>query len=86
MLWVRNSDRAPTVLCVEPWATEISMEPDKTYLVIFDGPEGKFPEIEWRRDRVILYGWSGSVAQVLLGDTVVLSCAIPVPPVPEGFR
>jgi len=46
MLWVRNSDRASLKLCVEPWANEILMEPDKAYLVVFDGPEGKFPEVE----------------------------------------
>jgi len=62
------------------------MEPDRAYLVAFDGPEGNFPEVEWKRDRVTLSGWSGSVAQVLLDDAVVMSCSIPVPPVPEGFR
>jgi hypothetical protein len=83
MLWVRNSNSAPLVLCVEPWANEIPMETEKAYLVVFDGPEGKFPEVEWRKDRVTLYGWSGSVANVLLDDTVVLSCATPVPSVPK---
>ena len=84
MLRVRNSGIAPLVLCVEPWASEILMEPDKSYLAAFDGPEGKYPIVEWRKDRITLYGWSGSVAQVLLDETVVLSCAIPVPPVPTG--
>ena len=85
MFWVRNSGDAPLVLCVEPWANEILMEPEKAYIAVFDGPEGKFPEVEWKKDRITLYGWSGSVAQVLLEGTVVLSCAIPVPPVPAGF-
>jgi len=86
MLHVRNGGRAPLVLCVEPWANEISMKPDNAYLVVFDGPEGKFPEVEWRKDRITVYGWSGSVAQVLLDDTVVLSCTMPVPAVPDGLR
>ena len=83
MLWVTNSGNAPLMLCVEPWANEILMEPGKDYLAVFDGPDGKFPKVEWRKDRITLYGWSGSMAQVLLDGTVVLSCAIPVPPVPR---
>jgi len=82
MLWVRNSSNTPLVLCVEPWANDILMEPGRAYLAVFDGPEGKFPNVEWREDGITLYGWSGSVAQVLLEGTEVLSCAIPVPPVP----
>jgi len=45
--------------------------------------EGKFPRVKFGKDRITLYGWSGSVAQVLLEGAVVLSCAIPVPPVPK---
>jgi hypothetical protein len=45
------------------------MEPEKAYMAVFDGPEGKFPEVEWKKDRITLYGWSGSVAQVLLEGT-----------------
>ena len=82
MLWVTNSSNTPLVLCVEPWANEIMMEPGKAYLAVFDGPEGKFLTVEWRKDSITLYGWSGSVAQVLLEGTEVLSCTIPVPPVP----
>ena len=83
MLWVRNSGNAPLVLCVEPWANEILMEPGRAYLAVIDGPEGKFPIVEWRKDSIIVYGWSGSVAQVLLDETVVLSCTNSVPPVPK---
>jgi len=85
MLWVTNSGKAALVLCVEPWANEILMEPGKAYLAVFDGPDGKFPWVEWRKDSITLHGWSGSVVQVLLDGTVVLSCAMPVPPVPKGF-
>lgn len=85
MLWVRNSGTTPLVLCIQPWANEILVEPGKAYLAVFDGPEGKFPVVEWGMGKIILCGWSGSVVQVLLDETVVLSCAIPVPPVPEGY-
>jgi hypothetical protein len=82
MLWVTNSGSAPLVLRVESWANEILMESGKTYLSVFDGPEGELPAVEWREDSVTLYGWLGSVAQVLLDGAVVLSCAIPVPEMP----
>jgi hypothetical protein len=83
MLWVTNSGNAPLVLSVEPWANQILMEPGKVYLAVLEGPEGKFPMVEWRKDSIILCGWSGSVAQVQLDRTVVLSCTVPVPQVPK---
>jgi hypothetical protein len=52
MLWVTNSSNTPLVLCVEPWANEILTEPGKAYLAVFDGPEGKFPNVEWRKDSI----------------------------------
>ena len=49
------------------------MELGKDYLTVFDGREGEFPAVEWKKDSITLYGWSGSVAQVLLDGIVVLS-------------
>lgn len=82
-LWIRNSEDVPVVLCVEPWANEIPLSSGDAYQVIFEGPEGNFPAVEWSRNRITLYGWSGSVAQVLLDGIVVLSCATPVPEIPR---
>lgn len=47
------------------------------------GPEDNFPAVEWSRNRITLYGWSGSVAQVFLNGIEVLSCATPVPEIPR---
>ena len=82
-LWIRNSEAVPVALCVEPWANEIQISSSNDYQVVFEGPEGGFPGVEWGRDRITLYGWPGSVAQVLLGSTVVLSCSMPVPKIPQ---
>jgi hypothetical protein len=82
-LWIRHSDDVPVVLCVEPWANEIQISRGNDYQVVFEGPEGEFPGVEWSKNRITLYGWSGSVAQVLLEGTVVLSCSPRVPEMPQ---
>ena len=82
-LWVRNSENFPVVLCIEPWANEIQLLTGNDYHVIFEGPEGEFPAVEWGKNRITLYGWSGSVAHVFLAGKEVLSCANPVPAMPK---
>jgi hypothetical protein len=36
-------------LRVEPWANEILMELGKDYFTVFDGLEGEFLAVEWKR-------------------------------------
>ncbi len=80
--WISNSEDDPVVLCIEPWANEIQLLSGNNYQVVFEGPEGGFPEVRWSKTRITLYGWSGSVAWVFLDGAVVLECSIPVPPMP----
>ena len=84
-LWLSNSEDTPIVLCVEPWENELTISKGSNYLVVFEGPEGQCPAIEWSKNRVTVYGWSGSVASVFLDGQLVLSCAIKVPEVPTPF-
>ena len=84
--WIRNSENEAVVLCLEPWANEISLSNGSDYLVLFEGPKGQFPVVEWSRDRITVHGWSGSVAWVLQKGQIVLSCTQPVPPVPAGLN
>lgn len=81
-LWVTNAEGTPIVLCVEPWANELPVLRGNNYMVVFEGPEGQVPEVEWRKDRITVYGWSGSVAWVLLNGEILLSCTKKVPKVP----
>lgn len=81
-LWIRNSEDAPIVLCIEPWGNELSISSGNDYLVVFEGPEGEYPAVEWSKERVTVYGWSGSVASVLLNGQIILSCATRVPEMP----
>ena len=81
-LWIRNSEHTPIVLCVEPWGNELSIYNGNDYLVVFEGPEGECPAVEWSKERVTVYGWSGSIASIFLNGQIVLSCATRVPQMP----
>lgn len=81
--WVRNSEDSPIVLCLEPWGDELLISKDSDYLVVFEGPEGEYPGVQWSKERITVYGWSGSVASVFLDGKMVLSCATQVPEMPR---
>jgi len=81
-LWIRNSEDTTIVLCVEPWGNELSISNDNEYLVVFEGPKGEYPAVEWSKERVTVYGWPGSVASIFLNGQIVLSCATRVPKMP----
>lgn len=81
-LWVSSDELNPIVLCLEPWANEISIQPNSDYLVVFEGPLGHYPAVKWSKERITVFGWPGSVAQIFLGDQVVLSCSVRVPEIP----
>ena len=82
-LWISNSEETPIVLCIEPWADELLVSRGNNYLIVFEGPEGEFPAVEWSKNRITVYGWSGSVAQVLLEGQIVLSCTARLPEIPR---
>ena len=63
-VWVVNSHSDSVVFCLEPWGDEIELPSDSSFLVMFEGPSGNFPGVEWKERRVTVHGWSGSVASV----------------------
>ena len=81
-VWIGNAEQEPLIVCMEPWGNEILLSSGKSYLVVFNGPDGHCPEVQWSKDRITVFGWSGSVAAVYLEGELVLSCARRVPPVP----
>ena len=85
-LWISNAEDFPIVLCIEYWACELLISSGSHYQIVFEGPPGEFPHVEWSKDRITVYGWSGSVAEVLLEGQSVLSCAIPLPAMPRQPR
>ena len=82
-LWLRNGEETPLVLCTESWGNEIPLASRKDYLLVFEGPEGQCPEVQWEKDRITVYGWSGSIAALYLDGQVILDCAQRVPKIPS---
>jgi hypothetical protein len=80
-LWVGAKEEV--TLCLEPWGNEISLSPGKDYLVVFGGPDRAYPAVHWGKHRIVVYGWSGSIAAVYLERELVLSCAQRVPEMPD---
>jgi hypothetical protein len=82
-VWIRNGADEPVLLCIEPWASETHLAGGKECFVVFEGPSGKWPGIEWSKDRITAYGWSGATASVYLEGELILDCPTKVPPMPE---
>jgi hypothetical protein len=80
--WIRNAENNPVLLRLEPWANETQLASGKEYQVVFEGPVGKWPLIEWSKDAITAYGWSGSVAAVYLDGELMLACPTRVPAMP----
>ncbi len=81
--WIRNAEKAPVLLCLEPWGNETQLTNGKEYVIVFEGPAGKWPAIEWSKDRITVNGWSGSVAAIYCNGELILDCSLRVPPMPE---
>src|ERR1700722_2810266 len=83
-VWVVNPHTESIVLCLEPWGDEIELPGNSSFLVMFDGPSGNFPEVEWEEGRVTVCGWSGSLVSVYHHGKVLRSCGSLR--VPEGWE
>lgn len=82
--WIKNSEDIPIVLCLEPWGNELPISKGNDYLIVFQGPDHRYPAIEWSKKRITVYGWSGSVVSVFLNGKLTLSCATRVPEMPNN--
>ena len=60
-LRVCNAHALPITLHLEPWGEQYTMPPKATFLVFTRGPEGDALEVECAEDRIVIYGWPGSV-------------------------
>ena len=59
-LVLRNVRSKTVTLVLEPWGEEHSLEPGSEIRLVFSGPPGDSPLVEWSEDCVTAYGWSGS--------------------------
>jgi hypothetical protein len=82
--WIRNAENEPVLLRLEPWADETRLASGKECQVVFEGPAGEWPGIEWSKNGITVYGWSGSVGSVYLDGKLILACPDRVPAIPES--
>ena len=83
-LSIQNSETEQLIVVVEPWAEEYEVSQGATIQLRFHGPYGGFPELEYSRNRLTVYGWPGSSFSVFRGDVEISHGAgsINAPPTP----
>lgn len=63
-LALRNRQKSPVVLRLEPWGEEYPLEPGAVINLSFSGPEAGPLEIEFGVGEITVYGWEGSMVAV----------------------
>jgi hypothetical protein len=63
-LTVRNARAAEVVFHLEPWGEEYPMPPGAAFQIVARGPAGQSLELEVGEERLIVYGWPGSVVSL----------------------
>ena len=76
------------LVVLEPWASEFPMPAGAIFEVVACGPAGDTLEAEFEEERIVVYAWPGSLAQVYY-DGVEITRSDPPPPrvpaVPPGM-
>jgi hypothetical protein len=88
-LRVCNSRSIALTFCLEPWGEQYSMAPEAIFDVVARGPKGDSLEVEFSDDRIVLYGWPGSIVTVFhKGTELGVGCLerTPVPSTPPIER
>lgn len=85
-LRVCNSRSIAVTFSLEPWGEQYTLAPEETFEIVARGPEGDALEVEFADDRIILYGWPGSVVTLFYkGTELRTGCAehTPIPATPR---
>lgn len=61
---VCNANDSPLVLCLEPWGREYQLKSEQVVQIVFEAKTPGEPEVIWESNRVVAYGWEGSIAHV----------------------
>lgn len=61
----------PRQICLEPWGDELQIPADVICEVVARGPESDTLEMHIGDDEVVIYGWPGSIVEVLRGGRVI---------------
>jgi hypothetical protein len=67
-LKVLNSKGKRVNFVLEPWGEIYDFDPSDEFLVVIQGPAEGIPEVDINDESVMVYGWSGSTAQVFRND------------------
>lgn len=62
---IRNRRKKPVTLRLEPWGEEYAFPPGTSVQVLGRGPVGDMLDVKWGGDAVTVFGWPGSVLQVM---------------------
>ena len=79
-----NAAAGPVTLVLEPWGDEYPLAGKASVDVVATGPATGFLEVTFGHDRIVAYGWPGSILRVLQ-DGLELdngSARPAVPPIP----
>jgi hypothetical protein len=79
-LVVRNVQDTAVTLILEPQGREFTMPPGAVFEIRAEGPEGDHLEIDFDRDHIVVWGWSGSVVGVYHEGVELGGPSLPVPP------
>jgi hypothetical protein len=86
-LRVYNSRSIALTFSLEPWGEQYKLAPEEIFEIVARGPEGDSLEVEFADDKIILYGWLGSVVTLLHKGTELGAGDAehtPIPATPRG--
>ncbi len=82
-----NSTAAEQTVVVEPWADEHALPAGETFDVVARAPQAGTLEVEVGGNRIVVWGWEGSVVNLYREGALVYGGRgerQPVPTVPRG--
>lgn len=82
-----NATAAEQTVVVEPWADEYALQAGETFDVLGQAPRAGTLEVEFGGNRIVVWGWEGSVVNLYREGVLVYDGRgerQPVPAVPPG--
>ena len=82
---IQNACPRPMTVQLEPWGEQLPIAPDVTYEIVAKGPTGDCLHLTFGEERIIVWGWSGSVMSVFCDGRALATCEPPVPSTPPKY-
>jgi hypothetical protein len=81
---VLNEGATDSTVVMQPWGMPLRLPARHSFRIVARAPTAGQLEVVRQPDRVIVFGWPGSTAEVFDGDRLVDEFPTPVPSVPPG--